>query len=287
MIIYGLDFTSAPRRQKPITYAKCLLADGLLCVQEFANFISFGQLEEFLQISGPWIAGFDFPFGQPRKLIANLGWPFTWDGYVKLVGDMTKDEFVETLAQYRKNRPKGDKQHMRLIDRRANSCSPMMLFGVPVGKMFFEGAPRFLDSGACIIPNHPLDSDRIIVEAYPALVARKFISDTSYKNDRKSKQTAEQRDARIRIADGLSSERLKELYGFSVKLNDVKAQRCIEEPGADVLDSVLCAVQAAWAYENREENYGIPAECDPLEGWITDPEMREISLFEQESGKVF
>jgi hypothetical protein len=89
------------------------------------------------------------------------------------------------------------------------------------------------------------------------------------------------------LADGLSSERLRELYGFSVKLNDVQAQRCIEEPGADVLDSVLCAVQAAWAYENREENYGIPAECDPLEGWITDPEMREISLFEQGSGKVF
>lgn len=280
MIVYGLDFTSAPSRKKPITCANCLLTDGLLCVQEFANFISLDQLEEFLQINGPWIAGFDFPFGQPRKLIVNLDWPLTWDGYVQIVGDMTKDEFVQTLAQYRNPRPKGDKQHMRLIDKKARSCSPMMLYGVPVGKMFFEGAARLLNSGACIIPNHPLDSDRIIVEAYPALVARKFVSDASYKNDTKSKQTAEQRDARIRIADGLSSMKLKEFYGLNVELTDAQLERCIEEPGADVLDSVLCAVQAAWAYENREENYGVPAECDPLEGWITDPEMREPGLFD-------
>ena len=64
MIIYGLDFTSAPKKQKPITCAKCLLADGLLRVQDVECFTSFVQFEYFLQTSGPWIAGLDFPFGQ-------------------------------------------------------------------------------------------------------------------------------------------------------------------------------------------------------------------------------
>jgi len=257
------------------------LTDGLLSVQDFINFISFNQLEEFLQTKGPWIAGFDFPFGQPRKLIVNLGWPLTWDGYVELVNNMTKDEFILTLSQYCKQRPKGDKHHMRLIDKKARSCSPMMLYGVPVGKMFFEGAPILLNSGACILPNHPLESDRIIVEAYPALVARKLIGNRSYKNDTKSKQTFEQKDARIKIADRFYSRRLKELYGFSVKLSKEQIEQCTEDPGADLLDSILCAIQAVWAYENREKNYGIPTDCDPLEGWITDPEMKEIDMFNQ------
>jgi hypothetical protein len=35
----------------------------------------------------------------------------------------------------------------------------------------------------------------------------------------------------------------------------------------------LCAVQAAWAYREREEGYGVPQECDPNEGWIVDPAL--------------
>jgi len=34
---------------------------------------------------------------------------------------------------------------------------------------------------------------------------------------------------------------------------------------------VLCAIQAAYAHRQREHNYGIPPDCDPLEGWIIDP----------------
>ncbi|MHA2213457.1 MAG: DUF429 domain-containing protein, partial [Candidatus Thorarchaeota archaeon] len=250
--------------------------DHILCVEDFQNLISFQQLEDSLRTSGPWIAGFDFPFGQPKKLIVNLGWPLSWEGYVKLLGNMTKDEFAQILTRYRKHRDQGDKHHMRFIDKKARSCSPMMLYGVPVAKMFFEGAPILLRSGASIIPNYPLNTDRIIVEAYPALVARKFVGMDSYKNDTKSKQTSRQRDARARIVERLSSDSMRELYGFHVELRDVQIERCVGEPGADLLDSVLCAIQAAWAYENREENYGIPIDCDPLEGWITDPDMQDI-----------
>ena len=280
MIVYGLDFTSAPRKKKPITCAKSFLRKGLLEVGEFHHFPTFDVFEGFLQTKGPWIAGLDFPFGQPRKLITNLGWSAIWEEYVKLIGNMTKDEFVQTLTEYRNSRPEGDKQHMRIIDKKADSRSPMMLYGVPVGKMFFEGSPRLLRSGASIIPNRPTDSDRIIVEAYPALVARTFIGKIGYKNDTKSKQTEEQRKARISIIEGICSDSLASTYGFHIQLGDCYREECIEDPGADLLDSILCAIQAAWAYENRDQNYGIPIDCDTLEGWIVDPLMKRMnSLF--------
>jgi hypothetical protein len=33
------------------------------------------------------------------------------------------------------------------------------------------------------------------------------------------------------------------------------------------------AVQAAWAYSQADNNFGIPVDCDPLEGWIVDPSL--------------
>ena len=49
--------------------------------------------------------------------------------------------------------------------------------------------------------------------------------------------------------------------------------RFVDEPGADALDSLLCAVQAAWAYTRRDEGWGVPPECDRNEGWILDPAL--------------
>ena len=45
----------------------------------------------------------------------------------------------------------------------------------------------------------------------------------------------------------------------------------IQDGSGDQLDGLLCAIQAGWAYTQRDHNYGIPADCDPLEGWIADP----------------
>jgi hypothetical protein len=56
-------------------------------------------------------------------------------------------------------------------------------------------------------------------------------------------------------------------------LNDAQTIEVVADPSGDKLDSVLCAVQAAWAYTRRANGYGIPANCDPLEGWIVDPNM--------------
>ena len=41
-----------------------------------------------------------------------------------------------------------------------------------------------------------------------------------------------------------------------------------DDASADILDAVLCALQAAWAWQRRQQNFGLPPEMDALEGWI-------------------
>jgi hypothetical protein len=273
MKIYGLDFTSIPGKKKPIVCAQCGFDGESLYLENVELFASFPAFEDFLLCPGPWLAGLDFPFGQSRKLVENIGWPTSWAGYVRYVDGMSKEEFVDQLAKYRQGRTKGDKQHLRQTDKLANSRSPMMLYGVPVGKMFFEGAPRLLNSGASILPCHPQDDLRILLEAYPALVARRWLKKRSYKNDETRKQTADLKAARKELLNGLCSN-IKQHFGFELKIPENLAEASVSDGSGDHLDAILCAIQAAWAYTQDEKNYGIPADCDPLEGWIVDPLMR-------------
>ncbi|HLO14342.1 MAG TPA: DUF429 domain-containing protein [Anaerolineales bacterium] len=282
MKIYGIDFTSVPSLKKAITLAQCRVAGESLCIESINHLKSFDDFEGFLNQPGPWVAGLDFPFGQPRQLIENLGWPGTWEDYVRYVSSLTKTEFTDTLASYCRGRAKGDKLHLRLTDKLARSRSPMMLYRVPVGKMFFEGAPRLLNSGVCIPSCRLKDDPRISVEAYPALVARRWIGQHSYKADAARQQTSARRSAREEIISGLRSGDAKMHFGFDVQFNDEQANVFIQDGSGDRLDALLCAVQAGWAYSQRERNFGIPADCDPLEGWIVDPLLAagEIAIHE-------
>ena len=56
-------------------------------------------------------------------------------------------------------------------------------------------------------------------------------------------------------------------------------QGCLHDGHGDVLDSVLCAIQAAWAFGERERGWGVPmGALDPLEGWIVDPGLLTTEL---------
>ena len=271
MNIYGFDFTSAPGPRKPITCAVCELFDSTLHLHACLKLHNFEEFEAFLNRAGPWFAALDFPFGQPRRLISRLGWPETWEGYVQLVAAMGKRSFEHTLTQYSASRPPGDKHHSRVTDVRAASRSPMMLHRVPVAKMFFQGAPRLLASGVNILPSRPTNDNRVVVEGYPALVARRWIGKSSYKSDERSQQTPAKAAARQAILRGLCSLELLDYYGCTLAVPAVLAEELIADPMADSLDALLCAVPAAWAYSHRANGYGIPPDCDPLEGWIVDP----------------
>jgi hypothetical protein len=271
MKIFGIDFTSAPSSKKAITYAQCTLSENNLFLEGLGRLASFEEFERFLGQPGSWTAGIDFPFGQPRTLIENLHWPQTWDGYVGLVARMAKPQFVETLFNYCRERSRGDKHHLRVTDKLSRSRSPMMLYRVPVAKMFFEGAPRLWKAGVNIRPCSVQDDPRLVLEAYPALVARRWIGNHRYKMDTPQQQTPDLGSAREEMIHGLRSPDARTHFGFDVRFDDAHADVLIQDGSGDRLDALLCAVQAAWAYSQRARNFGVPLDCDPLEGWIVDP----------------
>jgi hypothetical protein len=270
MRVYGLDFTSSPTKRKPITCASGSLNHGVLVVDTTEAFSSFLEFEAFLARPGPWRAGFDFPFGQPRKLLTNLGLKGDWAESVTWFTDRAREEFVDLLNHYRSGRPKGDKQHHRQTDERARSCSPMMVYGTPVAKMFFEGAPRLLKSGISILPVRPRTDSRVAVEAYPKLVAERYANGGRYKAENKGSQDAVRRKTRLRILAGLEAHAIRD-FGFQVRLAAAARNEAIENPTGDVLDAVLAAVQAAWSAGQRQPPDGIPDDGDRGEGWIADP----------------
>ncbi len=270
MLVYGVDFTSAPGKRKPLTVAQCRLEGDTLEVTDLLRLRSFDQLERSLRTGTDWVAGFDFPFGQPRRLLRDLEWPEDWEGAVGKVAAMTKREFEDLLEMYKASRPRGDKEHRRRTDEVARSVSPMKLYGVPVAKMFYEGAPRLLRSPVSIQPCRPTGDERTAVEAYPALVARALIGKRSYKTTT-GKRIQAKADARAKMVRGLRGDALRERYGLGFGCGHFLAEGMVGDDDADLLDAVLAAVQAAWAWKRRGERWGIPERADAVEGWIVDP----------------
>lgn len=267
--IIGIDFTSAPSWGKPITVAESQLEGDVLSIRRLRRLASFEEFDGLLVERGPWVAGIDFPFGQPRRLITALNWPLGgWADYVSHVAMMEKTEFESVVKRYKSRRLKGDKDHRRATDVLAKSTSPMNVVNPPVGKMFFRGAPRILRSGSSIVPCAPSESDRVVVEAYPALVVQALEDDRVKYKDGKGLGLEH---VRGRIADRLTSARCRTWYGVTVRFDSRCREQAITDESGDLLDAVLCAVQAAWAA--REPGFGIPESCDPLEGWITDPAL--------------
>lgn len=267
MRIIGVDFTSAPRRVKPITAAECVLADGRLSFLRMHRWPDFAAFEAALVAPGPWVMGLDFPFGQSRRFIKNIGWPLDWAAYVTHVATLSRAEFREVLTAYRLPRATGDREHQRGIDRHTGGISPQKLHGVPVALMFFEGARRLLEAGV----NLPLlkagDPERVALEAYPGVLARALIGRRSYKNDARRKQTPALAAARRDLLLALTGPAFERAHGLAVDAPALLA----EDATGDELDALLCAVQAAWAFQRRASNYALPADADPLEGWICGP----------------
>ena len=269
MKVLGIDFTSAPSRRKPITVATGELAGDVLRIQSVRGISSFEEFESEIGAPGPWIAGIDFPFGQPAKLIRALGWQACWPAYVDIVWAMGKSGYESAIRNFSASQPYGKKELKRVTDIQARSISPMKLGFPAVGKMFFQGAPRILRSKASIVPCAQNEESRVVVEAYPALVAEALAKTRSYKGKINSSKASAQRRARVNIVDRLAKTPCASVYGLVVCLEQTGREQLIEEPEADLLDAVLCSVQAAWA--SSQPNYGIPDACNPIEGWIVDP----------------
>ena len=225
MKILGLDFTSVPSRTKPITLAECEFDGQVLKIIRLSGLESFRAFEDTLSSAGPWVAGIDFPFGQARRFVENVQWPLDWARYVEIVAGLSRAEFRDLLEAYKEGRSVGDKEHLRAIDALCGGQSPQKLYGVPVALMFYEGAPRLLRSGASIVPVRPNSDSRVVVEAYPALVARALCGSAAYKPAEDEQQDAA-RDTRQRMVTVLSGSAFRQRYEIDVSLTQaVRGQK--------------------------------------------------------------
>ena len=262
--LLGIDFTSAPRPSKAITVAFAGWSGETLVVDRYARLTDFASFETLLAQPGPWIGGFDFPFGLPAELIRDLGWPREWRALVRHCEVMTRPQFRAQLDAYRATRPIGRKYAHRATDQPAGSSSPMKLVNPPVALMFHEGARRLVASGVHVPRLSPGDRSRVALEAYPGLLARSIVRG-SYKSDTRAKQTVERARARGTILAALRSG--KHRLGIRVRFSSPSLQRdALADGSGDSLDAVLCMVQAAWGSERRA--FGLPRAIPACEGWI-------------------
>jgi Protein of unknown function (DUF429) len=262
--IYGVDFTCAPRRAKPITAAVGVLTNGALRIQEIERLASFGEFEALLSRPAPWVGGFDFPFSLPRELVRELGWPSAWPDLVAHCAAYERRKFREVLDAYRATRPVGAKYAHRATDGPAGSSSPMKLVNPPVALMFHEGAPRLLAAGVHIPALAPGDARRVALEAYPGLLVRKQLGvRASYKSDTRSEHTPARRAIRRRV---LQAMKAGQPLGVQLSVERGLEAALLADGSGDLLDAAICAVQAAWAA--TRPRYGIPAHAPAHEGWI-------------------
>jgi hypothetical protein len=262
--LLGIDFTSAPTRRKPITVARGTLAGSRLALQRVDALHDFVGFEALLREPGPWLGAFDFPFGLPRELIAALDWPREWVPLMRHYAGLSRASIREQFAAFCAARPVGGKFAHRACDIPAGSSPSMKWVNPPVAYMLHAGVPRLIDAGVDVPALHDGDTKRTALEAYPGLLARELIGARSYKSDDKAKQTPERLIARKDLLEALEQGRSR--LGVRVAMSHAQRDALTADASGDRLDALLCLVQAAWA--STRTGFGLPADVDPLEGWI-------------------
>ena len=266
--LLGCDFSSSPTARKNIVLAWGAWRDKRLVLENLQACDSLLAFEQALHTPGPWVGGFDLPFGLPRELITQLNWPSQWKPCIAHFASLTREQIRQTFKSFCDARPEGGKFAHRATDLPAGSSPSMKWVNPPVAYMLHAGLPLMLQAGLDFPGLHSGDKQRVALEAYPGWLARKLIGLRSYKSDAKAKQTAERLIARKDILQGLVSGQ----GGVTLYLRPAQHDAVVADASGDKLDAVLCMVQAAMAQQCHEQGdmrYGLPKDMDTLEGWIT------------------
>ena len=263
-MLAGVDFTSRPTRRKPITVAFGQLRHGVVRLLRIDSHAGFDSFAHWLSAPGPWLGVFDLPFGLPRELVTTLGWPVEWAALMHHVAGLSRAEIRKHFMAFCAARPAGAKFAHRATDAPAG-CSPSMKWvNPPVAYMLHAGVPLLIGAGVHVPGRLAGDMARVALEGYPGLLARELLGRRSYKSDTRADQTPERLIARIDHVDAL--DRGATRLALRLKLTHAQRDELIADASGDRLDAVLCLMQAAWA--STRQGFGVPADVDPLEGWI-------------------
>ena len=267
-LLLGCDFSSSPSKRKNIVLAWGASDGQRVQVQRLERLTSLSDFLSALQEEAVWIGGFDLPFSLPRELVETLGWPTDWAACMDHYALLSRADIRAQFAAFCNARPVGSKFAHRATDGPAGSSPSMKWVNPPVAYMLHAGVPLLRQAGAYFpgLQTAQQDANRIAIEAYPGMLARKVLGARSYKNDDKAKQTPERLIARKDLVNALELGQC----GLDLRLKLSHAQRdaLVEDASGDALDAVLCLIQAAWAQKQGPALYGLPPTVDSLEGWI-------------------
>jgi Protein of unknown function (DUF429) len=225
---------------------------------------TFQAFAAWLRTPGPWLGVFDLPFGLPRELVQTLGWPTEWLPLMQHYATLSREQIRDTFAAFCDARPVGSKFAHRATDGPAGSSPSMKWVNPPVAYMLHAGVPLLIDAGVHLPGLQAGDQTRVALEGYPGLLAREVLGTRSYKSDTKAKQTPERLIARKDLIDALEQGRTR--LELRLRLTHAQRDALVADASGDKLDAVLCMLQAAWA--SARPGFGLPAQIDPLEGWI-------------------
>jgi predicted nuclease with RNAse H fold len=263
MMLAGADYTSAPRKRKPITVCHAELDGSELRILPPEDCPSHTDFEEVLKEVS--LIGIDAPLGQPVAFLESI-YPEaeTRADVVARLSEETMATWVEKCRSYRGR--DGERELFRQCDRDAQACSPMKCFFIPVGRMFLR-AVQSLDRCGFVLGGLE-DGERKAVEIYPTLAVKTLTGQRSYKTDDPKKDTEARREVRRQVVNALRSTEPLPGYGLKLKISEDILAGLADDPKADRLDAILAAVQTAWAA--TQPNFGVPESVDPREGTIVD-----------------
>jgi hypothetical protein len=265
-LLVGCDFSSSPSRRKPIVMATGSTSGGRVLLAGLERIESLEGFEQWLRRAPAWLGAFDFPFGLPRELVEQLGWPGHWPDLVLHYAALSRPDIRSAFTAFCDARPAGQKFAHRAADGPAGSSPSMKWVNPPVAYMLHAGVPRLLAAGVHLPGLHEGDMRRVALEGYPGLLARELLGNRSYKSDDKAKQTPERLIARKDLITALENGQTR--LGLRLKVSHAQRDTLADDASGDSLDAVLCLMQAAWASQQGAPRYGLPLEMDPLEGWI-------------------
>ena len=266
--LLGCDFSSSPTRRKPIVLAWGRCQGARVHLERLQRCDSLTEWGQVMAQEAEWVGGFDLPFGLPRALVAQLNWPQTWRACMDHYASLDRAQIRATFKAFCDARPVGQKFAHRATDGPAGSSPSMKWVNPPVAFMLHAGVPVLIQAGVHFPGLHAGDTRRVALEAYPGLLARAVLGGRSYKSDDRAKQTPERLIAR---KDLIHAMEMGQALEMRLVLSHAQRDALVEDASADSLDAVLCLMQAAWAAQRRAQGdllCGLPAQLDPLEGWI-------------------